>query len=134
MCLNNKDKTLKKPKIMVIGIGSAGVSLIDNLTKTNASDIEYISFAQKNKNDRFGDNDNVKIINTSRGVRISLEKAKEYCTEYNKIKRLEELLSLMKEGDEIYEVDLLSESSIVTIHCREIKLKRNDKTIDKFKL
>ena len=76
MCLNNKDKTLKKPKIMVIGIGSTGVSLIDNLTKTNASDIQYISFAQKNKNDRFGDNDKVKIINTSRGVRISLEKAK----------------------------------------------------------
>ena len=40
MCLNNKDKTLKKPKIMVIGIGSTGVSLIDNLTKTNARDIQ----------------------------------------------------------------------------------------------
>lgn len=95
---------------------------------------QYFQDLQKNKNDRFGDNDKVKIINTSRGGRISLEKAKEYCTEYNKIKRLEESLSLMKEGDEIYEVDLLSESSIVTIHCREIKLKRNDKTIDKFKL
>lgn len=125
---------MKKTKIVVIGLGNAGSMLVDTISKNDSNDIEYISFAQKNVNDKFLNNDKVKIINTSRGIIISLEKAKEYCIKYNKTKRLEELLSLIKEGDEIYEVNLLSESSIQTIDCREIKLKRNDKTIDKFKL
>ncbi|WP_121628891.1 hypothetical protein [Poseidonibacter antarcticus] len=125
---------MKKPKIAVIGIGSTGVSLIDNLTKTNTSDIEYISFAQKNINDRLSDNEKVKTIDTSRSERISLEKAKEYCLEYNKTKRLEEMLSLMQLHDSLYGIIPLSESSIQTIGVKEIKLKRCDETIDKFKL
>lgn len=104
------------------------------MTKTNASDIEYISFAQKNINDRLSDNEKVKTIDTSRSERISLEKAKEYCLKYNKIKRLEEMLSLMQLHDILYGIIPLSESSIQTMGVKEIKLKRGDETIDKFKL
>ena len=93
-----------------------------------------MSFAENVDNFKLYDNEKVITMDIAKNIKITLEELEGYCTKYNKIKRLEELLSLMKEGDEIYEVDLLSESSIVTIHCREIKLKRNDKTIDKFKL
>ena len=57
-------------KIAIIGIGSAGAALIENISNNNASDIKYLSFAQKNTNNIFINNDKVKTINTSRGFRM----------------------------------------------------------------
>lgn len=125
---------MHKPKIVIVGAGSSASFLIDRLSKNNTNDIRYLSLSEEFDNNKFLNNDKVKTINTTKGIKLSLEEARDWCIEFNKIERLEELLMLMQEGDEIYKVHPTNQGCLQRRNWMDIKLKRNGETITSFKL
>lgn len=130
----NKDSILGKPKIVIVGAGGAASILIENLSKNNSNDIKYLSFAENVDNFKLYDNEKVITMDIAKNIKITLEELEGYCTKYNKIEELNNLLSLMQKEDEIYRVIPTTAYCVPIINRASIKLKRDNKTIYKFDL
>jgi hypothetical protein len=79
-------------------------------------------------------NENITVIESSRSVKITMEKLQELCSRYNLLDRLNQMLELMKDGDEIIKLVPWNSSCVQLITWTKIKLKRDGKTIDSFEL
>ena len=77
------EEMIRKPKIIVVGAGSAGSKLVENMSKNNSYDIKYLSFTESVINDKLYDNDNIVTIDVSQTTKITLEEAKERDATYS---------------------------------------------------
>lgn len=123
---------MKKPKIIVVGIGNSGSKLVENLSKNNSSNVKCLSFAENIINDKLH---NIETIDLSEATKITLEEAKSYCVKYDKLKELEEMLSIIQNEDELFKIYPKNSGCLQPEkNWMKIKLKRNGKTINCFEL
>lgn len=129
------EEIIKKPKIIVVGVGHSGSKLVENISKNNSSDVKYLSFSYNYVNDKLFNNHNMTTIDLSQTTKITLEELKNYCIEYDKLQEQEEMLSIMQNDDELFKVYPKHFGCIGTSqNWMKIKLKRNGKTINSFEL
>lgn len=125
----------KKTKICIVGVGGTGTKILDIFAKTNSNDqIEYLSFAENYENSKFYNNSKIKTFDVSKSIKITLNELEDYCVSYNRIERMFKMLSIMKEGDELYKIIPSTSSCIVNINWLKIQLRRNDIVIDSFEV
>lgn len=126
------EEMMKKPKIIVVGIGNSGSKLVENLSKNNSSNVKCLSFAENIINDKLH---NIETIDLSEATKITLEEAKSYCVKYDKLKELEEMLSIIQNEDELFKIYPKNSGCLQPEkNWMKIKLKRNGKTINCFEL
>ncbi len=129
------EEMMKKPKIIVVGIGNSGSKLVENLSKNNSSNVKCLSFAENIINDKLHYKHNIETIDLSEATKITLEEAKSYCVKYDKLKELEEMLSIIQNEDELFKIYPKNSGCLQPEkNWMKIKLKRNGKTINCFEL
>ena len=127
-------KDNKKPNIVIIGVGAAATSVLNKYGSDNENEnIKLVCFVNQDGIKRCK-NENITVIESSRPVKITMEKLQELCTKYNLLDRLNQMLELMKDGDEIIKLVPWNSSCLQLITWTKIKLKRDGETIDSFEL
>jgi DNA-binding transcriptional regulator LsrR (DeoR family) len=123
-------QTNKQIKIVVVGVGHTGCVLVDNMSKEeNRDNIKFvqIDWAFDESNPKTTD---IKLPSAVHR-KTSLEEVLVYLKYKQSKERLEQLLSLVQEGDELYKLQL---SHVGCIRCASdmigIRLKRDGKTVD----
>jgi len=114
---------IKKPKIVVIGVGSGGSRVVDNLSQITNESIKFV------KVDYSFDNENTNATQIKlphfRPRKSSMEEVSEYLEKKGHTEKLAKLVSMIRDGDELYR--LISHGDIVS--TMGFRLKRDGEII-----
>lgn len=126
-------KDNKKPNIVIIGVGTTGTALVNEYWSNKKNEnIKLVCY--ENQDIAMFKNENITVIESPRPKKITMEELYKLCSEYNLLDRLNQMLELMQEGDEIIQLVPWGSSCIQYVTWTKIKLKRDGKTIDSFEL
>ena len=127
-------KDNKKLNIVIIGVGTAAISLLNKYWSNNENEnIKLVCFDNQD-GITMHKNENITVIESSRPENITMEELYKLCSKYKLLDRFNQMLELMKGGDEIIKLIPWNSSCIQFVTWAEIKLKRDGKTIDSFEL